>query len=44
VHPDMALEELGDGLALRDPERDVIESFRLHEIAKDIDAPVAAET
>ena len=30
VHADVTLEERGDGRAVRDPERDVIESLRLH--------------
>jgi hypothetical protein len=30
VHPEVPLEELGDRIAVRDPECDMIESLRLH--------------
>jgi hypothetical protein len=30
VHSEVALEELGDRIAIRDPERNVIKGLRLH--------------
>ena len=44
VHADVPFQEGDDGLAVGDPEGDVVEGLRLHEAAKDIDATIGAET